>query len=56
MNRLLLIICAFFLLGTSNTNAQLWKKLKQKAQEKIQKAEDKIVNGIDNHDPNPPTS
>lgn len=47
MKKTLLIICSFLFLGNYTTNAQLWKKLKQKAQEKIQKAEDKLVNGID---------
>lgn len=47
MKNYLLVICTFLFIGTQTSNAQLWKKLKQKAQEKIQKAEDKIVNGID---------
>jgi hypothetical protein len=47
MKKTLFFICSFLFLGTFTSNAQLWKKLKQKAQEKIQKAENKIVDEID---------
>ena len=43
-----LLILSFLFIGFSETSqAQFWKKLKQKAQEKISKTEDKIINKID---------
>ena len=43
-----ILILSFLLIGLSETSqAQFWKKLKQKAQEKISKTEDKIINKID---------
>lgn len=48
MKKIKIIFLYFFLLGISNSmTAQFWKKLKKKATEKLNKAEDKLINKLD---------
>ena len=43
------IVLSLFLIGFNiSTNAQFWKKLKKKAQEKISNAEDKLIDKLEN--------
>ena len=48
MKQLKIFMVLFFLIGiNTSTQAQFWKKLKKKAQEKISNTEDKIINKLD---------
>ncbi|QNM85330.1 DUF4412 domain-containing protein [Polaribacter pectinis] len=48
MKLIKLLVLSILLLGTSTSvNAQFWKKLKKKAEEKISKIEDKVIDNLD---------